>query len=143
MSSNCGSVTHRPRFTLDSQSHLVIPFTMPHRQRISPDSHWSTRPGIEFHEERRGWGKVSKTGKSILWEDYKPLTKRQIKAENKRRAKRSAWFKTPEGQAYIRKTDQFIDDMFARTGTSRAEMCKVICDVIKSAPPISSLFPSS
>jgi len=115
---------------------------VPHRQRISSDSHWANCPGSEFHEERRGWGKVSKTGKSILWETYKPLTKRQIDAENKRRAKRNAWFKTPEGQAYIRRTDQFIDDMFVRNGTSREKVCKTICDVIESAPPISSLFPT-
>lgn len=115
---------------------------MSHRQRISPDSHWAGRPGDEFHEERRGWGRVSKTGKSILWQTYKPLTKRQIEAENRRRAKRIAWFKTPEGQAYIRKTDQFIDDMFARNGTSRAEICQTIRDVVEGAPSVESLFAS-
>ncbi len=115
----------------------------PYRQRIPPD-HWAaSSPGVEFHEERRGWGRVSKTGKTILWESWRPLTKRQREAENRRRQKRIAWFKTPEGQAYIRKTDQFIDDMFARNGTSREEMRKTICDVIEKAPPFSSLFKGS
>lgn len=115
---------------------------MPYRQHISPDNHWASRPNTEFHEERRGWGKVSSTGKSILWEDYRPLTKRQREAENRRRAKRNAWLKTPEGSEYIRKTDQFINDVFIRNGTSREQICKTICDVIENAKPISALYPS-
>lgn len=115
---------------------------MPHRQHISPDSYWAAQPGTEFHSERHGWGRVSKTGKSILWQDYKPLTKRQREAENRWLQKRIAWFKTPEGQAYTRKTDQIIDDLFSRRGTSRAEMSKIICDIIDKSPPSSS-FSSS
>lgn len=115
---------------------------MPHRQRISPDSHWASCPGTEFHEERRGWGVVSKTGKTILWQDYKPPTKREREAENKCRAKRAAWLKTPEGQEYIRKTDKILDDMFARNGTSREQIYKTIVDVIDKAPPVASLFMS-
>ncbi len=113
---------------------------MPHRQRISPDSPWAAYPGSEFHAERYGWGKVSKTGKSILWADYKPLTKRQREAENRRRQKRNEWFKTPEGQAQIAKDNQFLDMLFARNGTTRSEAFKTICDAIAAAPPIASLF---
>ncbi len=132
-------------FLLDTAANSATLSVMPHRQRISPDLRGSGfyTPDTEFHEERHGWGKVSKTGKTILWEDYKPLTKRQREAENRRRQKRNEWFKTPEGQAYIRRTDQFIDDMFARRGTTREAAFKTICDVIEKAPPISTLFPAS
>lgn len=113
---------------------------MPYRQRISSDNYWTSKPNTEFHDERFGWGKVSKTGKSILWESYKPLTKRQIAAEKRRIQKRIAWLKTPEGLEYIRRTDQVLDSVFAKNGTSRHEIYKTICDVIDKSSPIAALY---
>lgn len=109
---------------------------MPYRETLSPDSYWSKCPGSEIHEERRGWGVVSKTGKSILWQTYRPLTKRQREAENRRRAKRAAWFKTPEGQEYCGETDKMIDDLFAKSGTTREKVSKGLLKVIQDAPPL-------
>lgn len=100
----------------------------------------SFSPGTEFHDSRRGWGTVSKTGKTVSWDTYCPLTKRQIEAENRRRAKRNEWLKTPEGQAYIRRTDQLFDDMLAKHGTSREKMSNAIFDIIDKAPPFGALF---
>jgi hypothetical protein len=111
---------------------------MPHRQRLSPDDYLSKYPGSEFHSHGRGWGTVSKTGKTILWNTYRPLTKRQREAENRRREKRAAWFKTPEGQEYCRQTDKIIDDLFVRAGTTREKVSEELLKVIRDAPPFGS-----
>lgn len=110
---------------------------MSYRQRNHSSSFSA---GTEFHDSRRGWGTVSKTGKTVLWDTYRPLTKRQIDVENRRRAKRNEWLKTPEGQVYIRRTDQLFDDMLAKNGTSREKMSNAILDIIDKAPPFSALF---
>lgn len=107
---------------------------MPYRERLPSDHYWTKYPGEEIHEARRGWGVVSKTGRTILWETYRPLTKRQREAENRRRAKRAAWFKTPEGQEYCRQTDKMIDDLFVRFGTTRKRVSEELLKVIQDAP---------
>lgn len=109
---------------------------MPHRQRLAPDDYLRKYPGERVHVHMKGWLTVSKTGKSVLWDDYKPPTKREIDRENRWRAKRNAYWKTPEGRAEWARHEQMIDDLFARNGTSRAKVAKIISDVIAKAPPL-------
>lgn len=48
----------------------------------------ASQSGNRIHDFLKGWGTIHKDGKSVLWDSWRPITKRESERRNKRIEKR-------------------------------------------------------